>query len=81
VQPASAVDVVLCFGEEELELRLTARCQGPNGWPTDAMRERVALCDGELQDGAPTRMAGSSLRGCRADCKERSRERARVDRR
>jgi hypothetical protein len=53
VQPASAVDVVLCFGEEELELRLTARCQGPNGWPTDAMRERVALCDGELQDGAP----------------------------
>lgn len=42
-QPASAVGVALRFGEEDLALRLTARCQGPNGWPTDAMRERVAV--------------------------------------
>jgi hypothetical protein len=43
-----AVGVALRFREEDLELRLTARCQGPNGWPTDAMRERIALCDGAL---------------------------------
>jgi signal transduction histidine kinase len=52
LHPASAVDVVLQFGEEDLELHLTAHCQEPNGWPTDAMRERVALCDGELHAGA-----------------------------
>ena len=50
--PASAVDVALHFGQEALELHLTAHCHGPNGWPTDAMRERVALCDGRLHAGA-----------------------------
>jgi signal transduction histidine kinase len=46
--PAPTVGVALRFREDDLELRLTARCQGPNGWPTDAMRERLALCDGAL---------------------------------
>jgi signal transduction histidine kinase len=47
-----AVGVSLRFGEEDLEVRLTARCRGPNGWPTDAMRERVALCGGQLEPDA-----------------------------
>jgi signal transduction histidine kinase len=45
---AGVVGVELRFNDENLELRLTADRQGPNGWPTDVMRERVALCDGEL---------------------------------
>lgn len=45
-QSGSTVGVALRFGEEDLELCLTAI--GPNGWPTDAMRERVALCGGQL---------------------------------
>jgi signal transduction histidine kinase len=40
--------VALQFGEQELKLRLSADCDGPSGWPTDAMRERVAMCRGEL---------------------------------
>ena len=44
--PRTQCGVTLRFREEDLELRLTARCHGPNGWPTDAMRERIALCDG-----------------------------------
>jgi signal transduction histidine kinase len=48
--PAPSVAVTLLFREEDLELRLTARCPGPNTWPTDAMRERIALCDGALED-------------------------------
>ena len=48
--PAPSVAVTLRFREEDLELRLTARCHGPNVWPTDAMRERIALCDGALED-------------------------------
>jgi signal transduction histidine kinase len=46
-----AVGVILRFGAEDLELCLTARCQGPCGWPTAAMRERVALCGGKLHPG------------------------------
>jgi signal transduction histidine kinase len=48
--PAPSVGVTLRFREEDLELRLTARCDGPNAWPTDAMRARIALCDGALED-------------------------------
>ncbi|MHB8241494.1 MAG: sensor histidine kinase, partial [Solirubrobacteraceae bacterium] len=47
-RPVPAVGVALRFREQDLELRLTAPCQGPSGWPTDAMRERIALCDGAL---------------------------------
>jgi signal transduction histidine kinase len=45
---APTVDVRLRFREEDLELRLTAHCPEPNAWPTDAMRERIAACDGAL---------------------------------
>ncbi|MGH2891842.1 MAG: sensor histidine kinase, partial [Solirubrobacteraceae bacterium] len=48
--PAPSVDVTLRFQEQNLELLLTAHCPGPNRWPTDAMRERIALCDGALED-------------------------------
>ncbi len=47
--PTSDVVVTLRFREEDLELRLAARCSRPNAWPTDAMRERIALCDGTLE--------------------------------
>jgi signal transduction histidine kinase len=43
-QPGEPIGVELRFGPEHL----TARCHGPSGWPTVAMRERVALCGGEL---------------------------------
>jgi hypothetical protein len=45
--------VALRFGEEDLELRLTARCGGPCDWPTEVMRERVALCGGQLDTEEP----------------------------
>ncbi|MGI8559364.1 MAG: sensor histidine kinase [Solirubrobacteraceae bacterium] len=47
-QQVSALGVSLRFGEQDLELRLTARCHGPSSWPTSAMRERLALCGGQL---------------------------------
>jgi signal transduction histidine kinase len=47
-QPAGVVGIALRFDEDNLELRLTAHCPGPNGWPTAVMRARVELCDGEL---------------------------------
>ncbi|HEV7174295.1 MAG TPA: histidine kinase, partial [Solirubrobacteraceae bacterium] len=47
---APSVAVTVRFRDEDLELRLTAPCRGPNAWPTDAMRERIALCDGALED-------------------------------
>jgi signal transduction histidine kinase len=46
--PASVIGVELRFNNHNLELRLTTDRQAPNDWPTDVMRERVALCDGEL---------------------------------
>ncbi len=51
--PAPTVGVTLRFREDDLELRLTARCPGPSAWPTDAMRERIALCDGAVDDQFP----------------------------
>ena len=51
-QSGSTVGVALRFGEEDLELRLTARCSGPSDWPTEVIRERVALCGGRLDSGA-----------------------------
>ncbi|HEY1511538.1 MAG TPA: histidine kinase [Solirubrobacteraceae bacterium] len=49
---APSVGVTLRFREEDLELRLTASCPGPNAWPTDAMRERIMLCEGALEEDA-----------------------------
>jgi signal transduction histidine kinase len=43
------VEIALRFGEDELELRLQADCDGPSGWPTDEMRERLALCGGRVE--------------------------------
>jgi signal transduction histidine kinase len=51
-EQGTPISVTLRFGEEDLELRLIARCHGPSCWPTLAMRERVALCGGELRDNA-----------------------------
>ncbi len=43
------VTMRLRFGAEGLDLHLTAAGRdGPNGWPTDAMRERLLLCGGQL---------------------------------
>ncbi|MGZ4304370.1 MAG: sensor histidine kinase [Solirubrobacteraceae bacterium] len=46
------VRVALMFGQDELELRLEADCDGPNGWPTDVMRERLVLCGGRVEPAA-----------------------------
>jgi len=51
-QSGSTVGVALRFAEQDLELCLTARCAGPSGWPTEVMRERVALCGGQLRSEA-----------------------------
>jgi signal transduction histidine kinase len=51
-QPAGVVAVALRFDEDDLELRLAARCARPNAWPTDVMRARVALCGGQLHTQA-----------------------------
>jgi signal transduction histidine kinase len=42
------VGIQLRFGADELDVRLTAGRDGPNGWPTGAMRERLRLCGGQL---------------------------------
>jgi signal transduction histidine kinase len=48
--PAAGVGVTLRFREDDLELRLTTRCPRPRLWPTETVRERIALCDGTLED-------------------------------
>ncbi len=42
------VTVHLRFGADALGVHLSARRDPPNGWPTDAMRERLLLCGGRL---------------------------------
>jgi signal transduction histidine kinase len=42
------VEVRLTFAESNLELDVTSLSAPTASWPTLAMRERVALCDGEL---------------------------------
>ncbi len=42
------VTVRLGFGAEALDVHLAARRDGRNPWPTDAMRERLLLCGGQL---------------------------------
>ncbi|MBV9818182.1 MAG: hypothetical protein JOZ07_07520 [Solirubrobacterales bacterium] len=48
-QPATAIGVTVHFGEDQLELQLTATCLQASGWPTNAMSERARLCGGELR--------------------------------
>jgi hypothetical protein len=43
------VEVRLTFAERDLELDVTSHSTPVASWPTLAMRERVALCDGELE--------------------------------
>lgn len=46
---AGRVEVRLTFAERDLELDVTSQSAPAATWPTLAMRERVALCDGELE--------------------------------
>lgn len=41
-------DIALRFDDEEVELELTCAGAGGHGWPTVAMYERVALCEGSV---------------------------------
>ncbi len=47
-QDKAPVAVHLRFGADDLDLHLTGLCDGSNGWPTEAMRERLRLCGGQL---------------------------------
>ncbi len=53
-------DVTLRFGEQDVELSVTTTAANSLSWPTPAMRERVALCDGaidvEMAPSAATRL-------------------------
>ncbi len=42
-------DVTLRFGDHDVELTVTSAGVMSPGWPTLAMRERVALCEGEIE--------------------------------
>jgi signal transduction histidine kinase len=46
---AGPLEVRLTFAERDLELDVTSHTAPAASWPTLAMRERVALCDGELE--------------------------------
>jgi signal transduction histidine kinase len=46
---AGDVEVRLTFAERDVELDVSAESAPAASWPTLAMRERVALCDGELE--------------------------------
>jgi signal transduction histidine kinase len=46
---AGPLAVRLTFAERDLELDVSAHSTPAASWPTLAMRERVALCDGELE--------------------------------
>jgi len=47
------VAVCLLFGDDDLKLRLRAQLSGPNRWPTSTMRERIALCGGQIDEPRP----------------------------
>jgi signal transduction histidine kinase len=42
-------EVTLRFGEHDVELTVSAAGVGSLSWPTPTMRERVALCEGEIE--------------------------------
>jgi signal transduction histidine kinase len=46
--PATAMCIALRFEEQDLELQLTTTYHGARDWPTDAMRQRVLMCEGAL---------------------------------
>jgi signal transduction histidine kinase len=47
-RPGGPVTLTLRFGGEELELDFRATGSGLRRWPTPGMRERIAICDGQL---------------------------------
>jgi len=47
------VTACLLFHDDDLELRLTAQRTRPDRWPTDTMRERIALCGGKIDAAGP----------------------------
>jgi len=51
-QSISPINVSLRFADTHLEMGLSARAEGPTRWPTEAMRERISMCGGELQPTA-----------------------------
>ena len=54
-QAQHPTDVTLRFGEHDVELTVTTTAANSLSWPTPAMRERVALCDGAIDvDIAPS---------------------------
>jgi signal transduction histidine kinase len=56
VDTGDAVDVVLRFGVDDVELTVTSRGRGHLDWPTTSMCERAALCQGTAaveQDAEP----------------------------
>jgi signal transduction histidine kinase len=46
---AGPLEVRLTFAERDVELDVTSHSAPAASWPTLAMRERVAVCDGELE--------------------------------
>jgi len=48
------VSVSLLFERDSLQLQLAAPWHGANGWPTDTMRERIALCGGAIEPAPET---------------------------
>jgi signal transduction histidine kinase len=57
---APPMEIVLRFGESDVALEMTLRGAKSLNWPTIAIRERVALCDGALEIEA-LEGAGESL--------------------
>jgi len=47
----AGMSIRLVFAEHALTARVSAHCGGPNGWPTETMRERITLCGGHLSSG------------------------------
>jgi signal transduction histidine kinase len=56
-------DVTLRFGQQHVELTVTTTAANSLSWPTPAMRERVALCDGAIDVNiAPSNQARLRVR-------------------
>jgi signal transduction histidine kinase len=46
----ATMSLLLVFGDTDLKLRLTAQPGGASRWPTRTMRERIALCGGQIDE-------------------------------
>jgi signal transduction histidine kinase len=52
--PEGSVAVELQFSDDSIDVQIAASCREASVWPTDAMRRRIALCEGELLAAPPT---------------------------